>query len=172
MQYRLDHGDIGAHLILSLPYPIIHDSCNSFMAHSQLFCPWSPSSNADHVHTSAGMSPREALHLAIKGGAKNLGRDDIGMIAPGMAADFVAWRTDTFAFAGAQHDLVAALILCTPSIGTVYASVINGRVCVRDGQLQTADLDQIVHDLNLASARLMHHHTPHNLSSGSSRGTD
>ena len=104
------------------------------------------------------MSPREALSVGIQGGARNLGRDDIGVIAPGMAADFVAWRTDTFGFAGAQHDLVAALILCTPSIGTVFASVINGRVVVRDGTLQTGDLGQIVRDCNDASARIVQHY--------------
>ena len=46
-------------------------------------------------HSSAVLNCREALKLAIHGGAKNLGRDDVGQIAPGFAADFVAWRTDT-----------------------------------------------------------------------------
>lgn len=103
----------------------------------------------------AGMSAREALQIGIQGGAKNLGRDDIGMVAPGMACDIVAWKTDSYGFAGAQHDLIAALILCTPSIGTVHASVINGSIVVKDGVLQTADLPQVVQDCNAASARIV-----------------
>ena len=86
------------------------------------------------------MEGREALQVAIKGGARNLGRDDIGEIAPGFAADFVAWRTDAMGFAGAGKDPVAALLLCTPSIGVVDLSVINGRIIVRDGVLTTLDL--------------------------------
>lgn len=87
--------------------------------------------------------------MGTKGGARNLGRDDIGEIAPGFAADFVAWRTDAIGFAGGQVDPIGALIFCTPSIGYVDLSVINGDIIVQDGKLQTLDLK--VHSCNLAT---------------------
>ena len=86
------------------------------------------------------MPAREALIIGTQGGAKVLGRDDIGRIAPGMAADFVAWRTDGLSFSGAQHDLVAALLFCTPGLDPVDLSVINGEVVVRDGKILTCDM--------------------------------
>ena len=65
------------------------------------------------------MTARDALRLAVKGGCKNLGRDDIGQIAPGFAADIVAFPTNKLAFAGAQHDVVAALVFCFPGADQV-----------------------------------------------------
>ncbi len=93
-----------------------------------------------NIRGKSGMEAREALRMGIGGGARNLGRDEIGQIAPGFAADFVAWRTDSIGFAGAGKDPVAGLLYCTPSIGSVDLSVINGDVVVRDGELLTLDL--------------------------------
>jgi hypothetical protein len=47
--------------------------------------------------------------------------------------------------AGAGQDPVSALLYCTPSIGTVQLSVINGHIVVKDGQLQTLDLQVTAH---------------------------
>lgn len=90
----------------------------------------------------AAMSAREALEIATLGGARVLNRDDIGALASGMSADFVAFDMDGVGHAGAGHDPVAALVFCTPA--NVSSSVINGRVVVEDGRLLTADLPVVL----------------------------
>lgn len=87
------------------------------------------------------MTARQALELATLGGARVLNRDDIGALAPGMAADVVLFDLRQIGFAGALHDPVAALVFCTPS--NVAYSIINGRVVVREGRLATVELDTV-----------------------------
>ncbi|MBK8032610.1 MAG: 8-oxoguanine deaminase [Chloroflexi bacterium] len=101
----------------------------------------------------AALSARQALELATLGGAAVLGRDDIGALAPGMSADIIGYRVDTPAFAGAQHDPAAALVLCQP--GTVDFSMINGKVVVKDGHLLTVDLPVLLEKHNQISRRLI-----------------
>lgn len=85
----------------------------------------------------AALSARQALEIATLGGAQVLGRDDIGALKPGMAADIALFDMRQIGFAGALHDPVAALVFCTPS-NAAY-SLINGRVVVREGRLTTLD---------------------------------
>jgi cytosine/adenosine deaminase-related metal-dependent hydrolase len=91
----------------------------------------------------AAVTARDALWLATRGGARVLGRDDVGMLAPGMAADIIGYRLDTLGFAGAAvHDPLAALVFCQPP--NVDLSVINGRVRVQDGHLLDVDLPALI----------------------------
>ena len=48
-------------------------------------------------------------------------------------------------FAGGLHDQVANLIMAAPSVGWVDLSVINGEIVVKDGVLQTLDLQVYPH---------------------------
>jgi 8-oxoguanine deaminase len=99
------------------------------------------------------MTARQALEIATRGGAAVLGRDDIGALAPGMSADFVAYKVTGIPFAGAQHDLVSALLFCHPQ--NVDLSVINGRIVVQDGQLKTVDMEPVVRRHNELSSAMI-----------------
>jgi 8-oxoguanine deaminase len=98
-------------------------------------------------------SAREALELATLGGARVLGRDDVGALEPGMAADLVAFRIDDLAHAGSGSDPVAALLTCAP--GRVSWSVINGQCVVEDGELRGIDSDALVAQHNRISRTLL-----------------
>jgi cytosine/adenosine deaminase-related metal-dependent hydrolase len=106
------------------------------------------------AHGPAALTAPEALKLATMGGARVLGRDDIGYLAPGMSADFVGYRLDTLPLAGgAVHDPLASLVFCRPP--NVDLSVINGKVCVHDGQPVDIDLPALVEQHNRAAIALV-----------------
>lgn len=99
------------------------------------------------------MTARQALELATLGGAKVLNRDDIGALKPGMSADIVMFKLEQIGFAGALHDPVAALVFCTPA--NVSYSIINGKVVVKDGILQSIDLPLVIERHNQLAPDLL-----------------
>jgi cytosine/adenosine deaminase-related metal-dependent hydrolase len=101
----------------------------------------------------SAMSAREALEIATRGGAKVLNRDDIGVLAPGMAADIVTVALDGIGMAGAQHDPLAALLFC--QVPRVTHGIVNGRVVVRDGELRTVELPRLVETHNRLARALL-----------------
>lgn len=109
-------------------------------------------------HNPAIMSARDTLELATRGGARVLGRDDVGIIAPGMAADVITFRLDHLGFAGALSDPVAALVFCGGV--PVTHSIINGRLVVEDSQLLTVDVPVLVERHNRLAAGLLHGDRP------------
>ena len=99
------------------------------------------------------MSARESLAVATRGGAAVLGRDDIGVLAPGYAADIVAFDCRGIDFAGAAWDPLAALVFCGP--GKATYTIINGRVVVADGKLQTMDTTALLRNHQMMTTDLM-----------------
>ena len=92
--------------------------------------------------TPSALSAREALHLATRGGAKILGRDDIGYLAPGMSADFIAVRLRQLGLSGTSRDPLAALVMCGPF--KVDHSFINGRHVIAKGEFTSVDIDSML----------------------------
>lgn len=99
------------------------------------------------------MQAREVLELATRGGAAVLGRDDIGHLAPGMAADLVAFDLRGIDHAGAQSDPVAALLFCSPQ--RVAYSMVNGRWLIRDGQFVNHDPALLAEKHNALARQLL-----------------
>jgi cytosine/adenosine deaminase-related metal-dependent hydrolase len=99
------------------------------------------------------MTARQALELATRGGAAVVGREDIGSLEPGKCADFFAVDMNVLDFAGALHDPVAALVFCSP-VKSAY-TVVGGKFVVKDGELVTLDLQNLIEKHNTASKRLL-----------------
>jgi cytosine/adenosine deaminase-related metal-dependent hydrolase len=111
------------------------------------------------VADAAALTATAALRLATRGGAAVLSRDDIGMLAPGMAADIIGYRLDSVALAGAAvHDPLAALIFCDPP--SVDLSVVNGKILVEQGRLVSVDLPPLIRRHNTIARAMVRNESP------------
>ena len=106
------------------------------------------------VGGGGAITARQVIDLATKGGASLLGRDDIGIIAEGKAADMIGVDIRDISYAGALHDYIAAMVICGGS-HTVDFSIVNGEVVVRDGRLTRVDEAEVVHRANEAATRMI-----------------
>jgi cytosine/adenosine deaminase-related metal-dependent hydrolase len=96
---------------------------------------------------------RDALELGTRGSAACLGRlGELGVLAPGSAADLVAWKLDGLTFAGALTDPVEALLRCGPT--QAHHTVIAGRPIVEDGELRVTGVADVLARHRTAAARL------------------
>src|SRR5918993_248944 len=109
-------------------------------------------STSDPLRRDEWMTAREALEVATRGGAAVLGRSDIGVLAPGMCADFFSIDLNTVDYAGGLNDPVAATVFCAPQ--KARYTVINGRVVVENGQVTTVDMDPVIKAHNRFSREL------------------
>ncbi len=109
---------------------------------------------------ASALSVNETFKLATRGSAAVLGRSELGLLAPGKAADLIGVRLDTLSLSGAAvHDPLGALLLCT--VQGVDLSIINGQIVVRSGRLLTLDLEEhIAHHNEIARRMVQKHPVP------------
>jgi cytosine/adenosine deaminase-related metal-dependent hydrolase len=93
--------------------------------------------------------PADALRLATEGGARCLGRDDLGRLEPGLRADVVVWPGDDLADVA---DPVTGLVLGPDRLARHV--FVGGEPVVRDGELLGADLATLRRQLADRARRL------------------
>jgi cytosine/adenosine deaminase-related metal-dependent hydrolase len=100
------------------------------------------------------LTAEEVLRMATRGGARCLGRDDIGSLEAGKAADLIIIDTRRLSYAGASSDPLAALVF-SPWPEPVDTVMVNGRLVVEGGQLLGVDVPALVARADALSEALM-----------------
>ena len=98
-----------------------------------------------HRLNSSNQAP--VLKMATAGSASLLGREKLGRIAPGMAADFFLVDLNRLELVGAQFDVTS--MLCTVGLkSNVDYTVVNGNVVVKEGKLTGIDEEKVTEEAN------------------------
>lgn len=89
----------------------------------------------------------DILKMATRGGARLLGRDDIGQLAVGKCCDLFLVDARRLELVGSLYDPKS--VLATVGLrGAVDCTVVNGRVVVEHGRLASVDEERIAADAN------------------------
>ena len=107
------------------------------------------------LHASADApTGYEVLKLATRGSARLLGRDDIGCLAPGKAADCFLINLDRLSLVGAQLDPMSVLATVGFRENVDY-TIVNGVPVVQNGELTTIDEAETVRTANQVVRRYL-----------------
>ncbi len=94
----------------------------------------------------------DVFTAATLGGARALGRDDLGRIAPGALADMVLWSGRSWGMSPLRDPVKNIVFNATPE--DVERVWVNGRLVVEGGRVLAADEDAIFAALQAAGERM------------------
>ena len=98
--------------------------------------------------------PRDVFDAATLGGARHLGRDDIGRLAPGAKADIVVVDLLKMHY-GAVHDPIKALVECG-SGSDVETVIVDGQALIEGGKAVRLDEAALLRDVQAEGERIWH----------------
>ena len=87
-----------------------------------------------------GLNAYEILKMATKGGARVLGRNDIGTLEIDKAADIVVYDLSDIAYAGCHNPLTS--LVCCGNSSLVDMTIVNGKVVVKNGIVLTINTQE------------------------------
>jgi 5-methylthioadenosine/S-adenosylhomocysteine deaminase len=95
----------------------------------------------------------DLLRLATRAGARALGFDRVGMIAPGQRADLIAFNTDRPHWYP-RHNLAANIVYAAHPSDITHV-MCDGQWLLRDGALTTLDEEKILHEAERRAFRMV-----------------
>ncbi len=100
------------------------------------------------------LTAHDVLFAATRGGARVLGRNDVGVLRAGLAADLFLVDFEQVGYVGSRSDHLAAVVYNSP-LRPVHTTIANGRVVVENGTLVGADESDIAQEGHRLSAELI-----------------
>ena len=99
------------------------------------------------------LSASTVLKMATSGGAEAIGlADKVGTLAPGMRADLIQVSFDDVHFVP-TYDVISHLVYVADE-QDVSATVVDGRVLMKDGEIRTIDTERVRREANALAARI------------------
>ena len=107
------------------------------------------------VHSGAdAITAEQVLEMATLGSARLLGRNDIGSLEVGKAADVAIFDLNKLEYTGSLSDPLAALIFSGIN-HEADTTIVNGKIVVREGKLVNIDETEIIRHGNQISERML-----------------
>lgn len=104
-------------------------------------------------YNAAAPSPGDLLWMATRGGARILGRDDIGSLEVGKCADLFMVDSESMGLAGCQDDPEAAPATVGLA-GPVEMTLVGGRIVYERGRFTGIDEETWIHQVNSFSQKM------------------
>ena len=107
------------------------------------------------VHSGAdAITAEQVLEMATLGSARLLGRNDIGSLEVGKAADVAIFDLNKLEYTGSLSDPLAALIFSGIN-HEADTTIVNGKIVVREGKLVNINETEIIRHGNQISERML-----------------
>ncbi|MDQ3513498.1 MAG: chlorohydrolase family protein [Chloroflexota bacterium] len=94
----------------------------------------------------------DVFNAATLGGARALGRDDLGRIAPGAKADLLIWEGESLTMTPLRDPVKN--IVYSAQAEDLSTVIIDGETVMRDRDIPTIDIAQVARDLQAGAERM------------------